>query len=105
MPPRGDPIPNAEGDIKVLKISNWDIREGLIAIARDVTMQPKSNMMPSVVMSIMTSWLRDFVMRNPPIFLGSKVNDDPKEFLDGVYKVLSVMGVTSREKAELDLYQ
>ena len=27
------------------------------------------------------------------------------EFLDGMYKVLSAMGVTSREKAELDSYQ
>ena len=42
---------------------------------------------------------------NPPIFLVSKVNEDPQEFLDGVYKVLSSMGVTSREKAELASYQ
>ena len=42
---------------------------------------------------------------NPPIFLGSKVGQDPEEFLDGLYKVLSVMGVTFREKAELALYK
>ena len=53
----------------------------------------------------MTSILRDFMRMNPPIFLGSKVGEDPQEFLDGVYKVLSAMGVTSREKAELDSYQ
>ena len=35
------------------------------------------------------------------IFLGSKVGEDPQEFLDGVYKVLSVMGWTSMKKAEL----
>ena len=30
---------------------------------------------------------------------------DPQEFLDGVYNVLSAIGVTSREKAELASYQ
>ena len=41
---------------------------------------------------------------NPPIFLGSKVNEDPQEFLDGVYKFLSSTGVASRDKAELASY-
>ena len=55
--------------------------------------------------STMTSRLRDFVRMNPHIILGSKVGEDPQEFLDGVYKVLSAMGVTPREKAELASYQ
>ena len=42
---------------------------------------------------------------NPPLFLFSMVGEDLQEFLDGVYKVLSSMGVTSMEKAELPLYQ
>ncbi|TMX04500.1 hypothetical protein EJD97_008041 [Solanum chilense] len=33
------------------------------------------------------------------------VGEDPQEFLDGVYKVSSAMGVTYREKAQLDSYQ
>ena len=33
------------------------------------------------------------------------MGEDPQEFLDGVYKVLSAMGVTSREKEELASYQ
>ena len=40
----------------------------------------------------MTSRLRDFVIMNPPIFLGSKVGEDLHEFLNGVYKVLNLMG-------------
>ena len=55
--------------------------------------------------STMTSRLREFVTMNPPIFLGSNVGEDPQKFLDGVYKVLSAIGVTSREKAELASYQ
>ena len=70
-----------------------------------MTMRANLNMMPRVVKSTMTSRLRDFVRMNPPIFLRSKVNEDPQKFLDGVYKVLSVMRVTSREMAKLDSYQ
>ena len=55
--------------------------------------------------STMTSRLREFVRMNPPIFLVSKVGEDPQEFLDGVYKVFSAMEVTSRAKAELSSYQ
>ena len=40
-------------------------------------MQDNLNMMPRVVESTMTSRLRDFVRMNPPIFLGSKVNENP----------------------------
>ena len=52
----------------------------------------------NVVEKTMTTRLRNFVTMNPPIILGSKVGEDPQEFLDGVYKVLSSMGVTSWEK-------
>ena len=50
----------------------------------------------------MTSKLRVFVRMNPPVLLGSEVNEDPQKFLDGVYKALSAMRVTSKGKAELD---
>ena len=57
------------------------------------------------VESTLTSRFRDSMRINHPIFLGSKVGEDPQEFLYGVCKVLSAMGVTSREKAELSSYQ
>ena len=59
----------------------------------------------NVVERTMTSRLRDFVRMNPPSFLCSKVVEDCQEFLDGVHKVLNVIGVTSSEKAELSFYQ
>ena len=59
----------------------------------------------NVVESTITSRFRDFVKMNTPIFLGSTVGEDPQEFLDGVYKLLSTIVVTSREKAELASYQ
>ena len=72
-----------------------------------MTTQVNLSMVPrvNVVKSTMKCMLRDVVRINPPIFLASKVVDDPHEFVDGVYKVLSAIGVTSREKEELVLYQ
>ena len=67
----------------------------------NLSMVPRAN----VVESTMTSRLREFVRMNPPIFLGSNVPEDSQEFLDGVYKVLSAMGVISSDKAVLASYQ
>ena len=66
VPPQGDPI--HEGGIEVSDMSNREIREALIAIARAVTMQANLTMIPRVVESTMTSRLRDFV-RIPKSFL------------------------------------
>ena len=67
----------------------------------NLCMVPREN----VVESTMTSRLRDFVGMNPPIYLGSKVGEDPQEFIDEVYKIVHAMGVTSREKAKFASYQ
>ena len=42
---------------------------------------------------------------NPLKFYGSKVDEDLNGFIDEVYKVLEIMGVSSIEKVELDSYQ
>ena len=42
----------------------------------------------NVVESTMTSRLKDFVRINPPIFLCSKVGEDPQEIIDEVYKIV-----------------
>lgn len=46
----------------------------------------------------LASRVRDFMRMNPPEFNSSKVNEDPQEFIDEVYKVLSIMGVRLEEK-------
>ncbi|TMW81050.1 hypothetical protein EJD97_012431 [Solanum chilense] len=83
------------------EMTNGEIREALLDLARSMTTYVNRGIEPKVniVESTITSRLRDFVRMNPPIFLGSKVGEDPQEFLDGVYKMLSAMGVTSREKS------
>ena len=70
-----------------------------IHVTRDIG--PRVNALESTI----TYRLKDFVRMNTPIFLVSKVGKAPQEFLDSVYKVLSFMGVSSKEKAELASYQ
>ena len=48
---------------------------------------------------------RDFKKINSPIFTGSMTSEDPKEFVDEVYKILVVMGLIDTKKAELASYQ
>ncbi|TMX04919.1 hypothetical protein EJD97_003881 [Solanum chilense] len=55
--------------------------------------------------SSMASHLRDFTRMNPQMFFGSKVNEDPHDFVDEVYKIWHAMGVSSNEKARLASYQ
>ena len=42
---------------------------------------------------------------NPPTFYGSKVEEDPQEFINKVYKILLAMGLSTSEKAGLATYQ
>ncbi|KAH0710891.1 hypothetical protein KY284_012318 [Solanum tuberosum] len=49
--------------------------------------------------------VRDFMRMNPPVFHGSKVDEDPQEFIDEVCKILTIMDVGACEKAELAVYQ
>ena len=53
----------------------------------------------------MSSRLRDFTRMNPPSFYGSKVEEDPQEFIDEIYNILYAMGLTTSEKSELATYQ
>ena len=41
--------------------------------------------------------VREFLRMNPLEFYGSKVGEDPNGFIDEVFKVLVIMGVTTGE--------
>ena len=94
MPPQGDHVPTRGEGNEVLLVpldtTNGEIREAFLALARPMTthvnrgIEPRENAMEST----MSSWLKDFVRINPPIFHGSKVGEDPQQFLDCLYKVL-----------------
>ena len=55
---------------------------------RDVAPRPHQQV------TTIASRLRVFTWMNTPTFYGSKVDEDPQEFLDEVYEVLYSMGVT-----------
>lgn len=55
--------------------------------------------------STMTYRLRDFMRINHPTFLVSKVGVHRQKLIDGVYKVLSQIGVTFKVKVELYAFQ
>ncbi|KAK4729667.1 hypothetical protein R3W88_022655 [Solanum pinnatisectum] len=114
VPPKGlqgDQVPlgNQENEVSVVPpdMTNEDIRSALLTLAQGMTAQVNRDVWPRMNdnESTMASRLKDFVRINPPIFLGSKVGEDPQEFLDEVYKIVNAMGVSSSEKAELASYQ
>ena len=49
--------------------------------------------------------LRDFIRMNAPTFYGSKVEEEPQEFIHMVYKILFSMGLSTSEKVDLSTYQ
>ncbi|XP_049381677.1 uncharacterized protein LOC125846323 [Solanum stenotomum] len=49
--------------------------------------------------------VRDFVMMNPPDFLGLQVGGDPQNFIDKVNKIFRVMQVTGNDRVEWASYQ
>lgn len=48
--------------------------------------------------STMASHLRDFRMMNTSMFFRSMVDEDPEDFLDGVYKIEFSIGVITTNK-------
>ena len=42
---------------------------------------------------------------NPLEFYGFKLNEDPQDFIEEIFKIFDIMGVASSEKAELAAYQ
>ena len=74
-----------------LEMTNREIREALLVLARTITTHVNKGIEHrlNAIDSTMNSRLRDFVKMNPPIFVVSRVSEDPQEFLYGVYKGLS----------------
>ena len=103
------PIGGQSNEVLVVStdMTTGEIRETLLAMSRDLNTHVNTSMTPrvNVVGITLTSRLTDFVRMNPSIFLGSKVGEEPLESLDEVYKIVHAMGVTSREKVELAMYQ
>ncbi|TMX03162.1 hypothetical protein EJD97_017964 [Solanum chilense] len=63
--------------------------------AQAMTTQANREVVPRAHQKVATmdSHLRDFTQMNPHTFYGSKVEEDPQEFIDEIYKILYAMVV------------
>src|SRR5688572_21478277 len=91
-------VPNEDGPV-VNEVPAIDVNSALAQMANAITTQVGRNV-PTPA-----SRVRDFTRMNPPEFYGSKLNEDPQEFIDEIFKIVDIMGVTTSEKAELAAYQ
>ncbi|XP_069145932.1 uncharacterized protein [Solanum lycopersicum] len=75
--------------------------------AQDITAQANREVVPreNQQAGTMARRLRDFTRMNPSIYFGSKVDEDPQDFLDVIYKILLSMGVSTTEKVEFAEYK
>ena len=87
----GEEVPN---EVPVL-----DVNAALAQMANAIAMQAGRNMTSPA------SRIRDFTRMNPPVFYGTRVEEDPQDFIDQLLKIVTIMGVTPIEKAELVAYQ
>src|SRR5688572_7462349 len=94
-PQENGPVPNEFPNVA----TNEEFRTALTMLSNVVATQVWRQA------STPASRVRDFTRMNPPEYHGSKVDEDPQAFIDAIARVVTIMGVTSKEKAELAAYQ
>src|SRR5688572_31042445 len=95
-------VPNDDGpmvDEVPYEVPVVDVNATLTQMANAIAMQVGRNA-PTPA-----SRIQDFTRMNPPEYYGSKANEDPQDFIEEIFKIVDIMGVSPTEKAELAAYQ
>ncbi|WMV50501.1 hypothetical protein MTR67_043886 [Solanum verrucosum] len=84
-------------------VTNAKFQANYQVLAQALTTQANREVMVPVnpYVGTTTSRVRELTRMNPLEFHGSKVEENPQEFIGEMYKVLMIMGVTLLEKAKL----
>ena len=120
-PPHGDQVPPLKEDSNVEQaptnpppLTDDDISDAQIQLSQATTVQCQAMTTqinqedvphPHQEVTAMASHLRDSNWMNPSTFYRSKVEEEPQEFIDEVYKILLAMGLSISEKSKLTTYQ
>ena len=94
--PQNNQVPIKEGVMSNVKIRSaiHSLTQVLpTQVGRDIRVQVNPND------NTTTSRIRDFTRMNPSTFYGSMSEENPKVFINEVFKVLGAMAVSSQEKA------
>lgn len=90
-----------EGDV-----TNAEFRKTMQMLAQIVSSQSsRSGNASSAQVSADTSRVTQFMRLNPPVFTGSKPEEDPQDFIDEMEKIFRVMHASNTEGVELAAYQ
>ena len=92
-------VPIEEGAVKIRAVIHNLTQVLSTQVSKDSRVQVNPNS------STTTSRIRNFTRMNPLTFFGSKVEGNPKVFVDEVFKVLDAMRVNSHKKVEIAAYQ
>ena len=94
----------ADGEVRVDLLQ---MAQAITTQAQAITTQDNREVVPweNQHVNTMARHLWYFTRMNTHIYFGSKVDEDPQDCLDKVYKILFAMGVSTTEKVEFAEYK